>query len=123
MEKPLAFVIEDDVDLNMIFSTALNAAGYAVETVKDGQKAIDRLEMIKPSLIILDLHLPNVTGEEILKHIRSKDKFDQTKVVLTTADHEKAASLESQADLVMVKPIGYTQLRDLATRLLPTSDS
>lgn len=119
MEKPLAFIIEDDEDLNTIFSTALKAAGYMVEAFQDGQNALDKLEELIPSIVILDLHLPHISGDQILKRIRENDRLDQTKVILTTADHQMAATLESQVDLVLIKPISYKQLRELAVRLFP----
>lgn len=71
-----------------------------------------------PSVVVLDLHLPNVPGDEILDKIKSDHKFDKTLVIVTTADHLMANSLQGQADFVMIKPVGYNLLRDLGKRLI-----
>lgn len=119
MGKPLALVIEDDIDLNMIFSTALSAAGFEVETINDGKEALLALSAKVPALVVLDLHLPHTSGDQILGAIRADQRLADVKVILTTADHQLANSVEHQADLVLIKPISYVQLKELATRLLP----
>jgi CheY-like chemotaxis protein len=66
---------------------------------------------------VLDLHLPEVSGSEILAAIRANASLAHTKVVLATADHLTAESLREDADLVLLKPISFKQLRDLSGRL------
>ena len=119
MTEPLAFIIEDDADLNEIFREALVAAGFETEVALDGQAALDRLAMIVPTVVILDLHLPRVSGEAILKKIRSAPHLEHTRIVLATADAAAAEFLREQSDFVMVKPISYSQLSDLTRRLNP----
>jgi adenylate cyclase len=117
--KPLALIIEDDYDATVIFDEALQAAGYTTEIIRDGQKALARLDTITPTLIALDLHLPHVSGATILRHIRADTRLMDTSIMLLTADPAMADSLRDEADLVLLKPIGFRQLRDLATRLHP----
>jgi DNA-binding response OmpR family regulator len=119
MNEPLALIVEDDEDINEIFRQALSAAGFVTDIARDGQTAMDFLEKTAPFIVILDLHLPNVSGETILKKIRSTPRLEKTRVVLCTADAVAAEFLRSQADFVMVKPISYIQLRDLTKRLNP----
>ncbi|MEW5939012.1 MAG: response regulator [Chloroflexota bacterium] len=119
MNEPLALIVEDDEDINEIFRQALAAAGFATEVARDGQTAMDFLDKTVPYIVILDLHLPNVSGETILKKIRSNPNLEKIRVVITTADAVAAEFLRSQADFVMVKPISYIQLRDLTKRLNP----
>ena len=52
--KPLALIIEDDPDQNLVFTTALNQAGYETESIMNGQKAQQRLSEIMPKMIVLD---------------------------------------------------------------------
>lgn len=120
MSKPLAFVIEDEADLALIFSKALQAAGLTVEAIPDGLEAVRRLTETTPSVIVLDMHLPNVDGLEILSGIQNDSRFATTRIIVTTADAIMADVARDQIDLVLVKPISYGQLRDLASRLLPT---
>src|SRR5512133_4204596 len=116
-EKPLALIVEDDEDLSVIFSEALNAAGFQTETVRNGQLALDRLHTFTPDVISLDMHLPGVSGLDILKYIRSEKRLAMTSVVVTTADAVMAEQVRETADFVLVKPITFSQLRDLTKRL------
>lgn len=62
----------------------------------------------------MDLHLPQVSGKDILTDIRANEHLTQTKVILATADPILAETLRPNADLVLIKPISFSQLRDLA---------
>ena len=71
-EKPLAFIIEDDEDQSTIFAGALEAAGYECEVIRDGNVGIQRLGVVQPNVVVLDLHLPKVSGRAILDGIRAE---------------------------------------------------
>ena len=116
-ENPLALVIEDDPAQQEIFTKAVEMAGFSVETIGDGKKALQRLSEVIPALVILDLHLPNASGDEILHQIRADNSLASVSVILATADSHLADSLSAESDLVLLKPISFIQLRDLATRL------
>ncbi|MCB0212222.1 MAG: response regulator [Anaerolineae bacterium] len=117
--NPSALVIEDDPRLADIFSMALKEAKYDTEIIGDGNLALERLASVVPSVVVLDLHLPGVAGEDILRHIRSDDRLATTRVMLATADPLRAEMLRSKANIVLIKPISFTQIRDLASRLRP----
>ena len=119
MSNPLALIIEDDPDLNNIFGQALQVAGFDTEIIADGQTATKRLGETIPAVVVLDLHLPHVSGRDILEQIRGDSRLDHTKVILATADPLMAESLQDEADLVLLKPISFGQLRDLAKRFHP----
>jgi DNA-binding response OmpR family regulator len=112
-------IIEDDPDLSEIFSRALAAAGYEVEILRDGAEARERLNNTVPDIILLDLHLPNVSGVELLSQIHSNDKLKNVPLVVTTADARLGESLTETVDFVLIKPISYTQLREITARLKP----
>jgi CheY-like chemotaxis protein len=117
---PLALIVEDDVDLSIIFSESFKAAGFEAEIIRDGQVAARRLAETVPDVVALDLHLPNVSGEEILDQIRADERLIETHVIITTADPRMAEPLVDRgATLVLIKPISFSQLRDLAKRLKP----
>jgi CheY-like chemotaxis protein len=118
MNKPLALVIEDDLDLSEIFSMTLRSSGFETEVIQDGQVALNRLAGTPPAVILLDLHLPHVTGATILQNIRANERFAKTSVIVATADSRQAEELQVQADLVLLKPVGVEQLRQLAKRML-----
>ncbi len=116
----LALIIEDDPKLAAIFAEALRAAEFETEIISDGRKALTRLD-VSPvaSLVVLDLHLPHVSGREILYAIRANERYGKSQVILATADPLLAEELRPEADLVLLKPISFIQLRDLASRLRP----
>jgi CheY-like chemotaxis protein len=115
--KPLAFIVEDDEKLVMIFARALEEAGFKVQKAMDGQLAIQLLSNLDPVVVVLDLHLPGATGDKVLATIRSNDRLKKTTVILATADQIMADSLSEQSDFVLLKPISFSQLRDLTARL------
>ena len=115
--QPLAFIVEDDEKLINIFSQAMIAAGFKIQNAMDGQKAIEALADLEPAVILLDLHLPGATGDKVLAYIRATDSLKKATVILTTADPLMADFLSTQSDFVLLKPISFNQLRDLAIRL------
>ncbi len=119
-EKPLALIIEDNPEQQNIFSQAIKMAGFSVEVIDDGEKAMQRLAKVTPHLIVLDLHLPTISGDEILRRIRADERLASVSVILATADPLLAETLSAESDLVLLKPISFIQLRDLAKRLAST---
>ncbi len=119
MSNPLALIIEDDIDLANIFTEAVQNADFEVESIQDGEQALARLASIVPAVVVLDLHLPHVGGEQILNQIRADSRLARTRIIVATADPVKGDALAEQADLVLIKPISFGQLRDMAKRLRP----
>jgi CheY-like chemotaxis protein len=117
----LALIIEDDEDLADIFAEALRGVGYEVEQVADGKVAQERLlGGTPPFLILLDMHLPHVSGGELLTRIIKQDeRFEKTTVIITTADARMGEAYGDRVDFVLIKPISFIQLRDLTSRLKP----
>ena len=123
MNKPLALIIEDNLKLANIFSLALDSVDFDTEVVTDGQVALTRLDELLPAVVVLDLHLPNISGKDILQYIRSSKRLADTRVILATADALMGEQLRNQADLVLLKPISVPQLRELAQRLQSSAES
>jgi two-component system cell cycle response regulator DivK len=113
----LALVIEDDLDLSAIFAEALNTAGFETEIIRDGHVAKERLTQTQPALVLLDMHLPHISGADLLSQIQSDERLKDTIVIVATADARMGDSFRDEADFVLIKPISFTQLRDLTTRL------
>jgi DNA-binding response OmpR family regulator len=116
MSAPVVFVVEDDPKLNKIIKFTLQE-NFEIETCTDGDVAMDRLKQIIPDIVILDLNLPGISGREILEHIRLDGRLAATRVILTTADERQAETLTNEADIILLKPISPTQLREMALRM------
>ena len=111
--NPLALIIEDNEGVAEVCRVALEQAEFEVEHVSNGHAALDYLGALTPALILLDLHLPRLSGQQILKHIRSNERLAQTRIILTTADLPRAEALQNEVDFVLVKPFGFIQLYEL----------
>lgn len=118
MTVPMVFIVEDDHRLSEIFALTLQTIGCQTECIFDGSAALTRLADHIPSLLVLDLHLPQVSGPQILRHVRSDPRLAQLPVLLVTADSRLAESLEDQTSLTLLKPVSPEQLSLLASRLL-----
>ena len=114
-----AFVIEDNKNLAVAFGEALEEANFEVEIIHDGKIARERLSETTPSIVVLDLHIPNVKGQDILAYIRSNERLKDIRVIVATANDREAEELSSDADLVLLKPVGFSQVKQLAARLRP----
>lgn len=106
MENPInILVVEDDTNINNLLKTALEKAGYQVIQAFSGTEAELVLQMQKSvSLVLLDLMLPGISGEEVLKSIREKGNLPV--IVLTAKDSldEKIGLLTQGADDYITKP-------------------
>lgn len=117
VKNPLALIIEDNEAVAHVFQVAIEQAQFEIELIQNGRTALDRLAVVTPALILLDLHLPHVSGQEILRYVRMDERLAKTPVILATADVTKAETLKEEADFVLIKPFGFVQLHELAKRL------
>jgi CheY-like chemotaxis protein len=114
---PLAMIIEDHEDAAVIFANALRGTGFEIEVIRTGDVALTRLAETTPAVVILDLHLPRVSGAEILRQIRADVRLAGVYVIVATAYPNLAMRLSARADQTFFKPVSYIQLRDLAFHL------
>ena len=119
MRKPFAMIIEDDRDTVALFRHVLDFAGYKTEIILRGEKALERLKIAQPDIILLDLNLPGVTGTEILNYIKDDPRLKDVPVVVITGHSELALGLNAQTELVLLKPVSVDQLTSLILRLKP----
>lgn len=118
MTKELfALVVEDEKPLATIFTEALKMAGFRTEAIYNGLVAMERLAEAIPDVVVLDINLPGIPGDKIFRYIQSEPRLINTRVLVVTANVVAADELEADADLVLVKPVSFIQLRDLAERL------
>jgi DNA-binding response OmpR family regulator len=117
---PVALIIEDDEVIANFFALAVQEAGFAPVVILDGQEALEKLDRESPDLVVLDMHLPHVTGVHILHAIRSSERLKLTKVLVISADAMLTEYVREEADLVLNKPVEFLQLRDMSARLKPS---
>lgn len=119
MSLPLALILEDDPKLAELYETVLKQCKYDTKIISSGQEAQQNLKTITPDLILLDIHLPYISGTEILKQIKSDERFKTTPVIVMTADLYTAKDLSGKVEHILLKTHGITSLREIATRVYP----
>lgn len=102
MEKIL--IIEDDKDIRDILKIYLKAESFEAWEAENGKDAFEILESRKPDLVILDLMLPDTSGLNICKNIRTKYKYPIIMLTAKTADQDKIIGLTYGADDYITKP-------------------
>ncbi len=101
----LIFVVEDDNGLQKYLRELLLDNSYAVQVAGDGVTALNTLSTLDPDLVILDLGLPNMTGESVCLEIRKK--YPQLPIIILTAKDatsDVVRGLDLGADDYMTKP-------------------
>jgi two-component system cell cycle response regulator DivK len=117
MTQTNILIIEDDRKLAEIYSVALQSVGFETRVVNDGRKVFEALTEVLPNIIILDLHLPYVSGLDILEQLQADKRLKDTRIIVATADARAGDMLRDTADLILLKPVSIDQLIGLATRL------
>lgn len=92
-EKPIKVLIaEDEIDLAEALNEALTDAGFSVVKTHDGEEALAQFKAEKPDMLLLDIHMPKMTGIEVLKSIREiEDENNHTPVTVLTASESLGA--------------------------------
>lgn len=98
VDKQRILLVEDDDSLAQVYQTRLDAEGFTVQRVPNGEDALVSALNFKPDLILLDVMMPKVSGFDVLDILRNTPETAKVKVIMLTAlgqdsDKERAASL------------------------------
>ncbi len=111
-------VVEDDAVLLEIFAYAFQLAGFQITTCQEGEEAKQLLLEKTPDVVLLDLHLPKASGEDLITFIENDYGHPDIITVLATGDSRRASFLQNRVNYVFLKPVSFTQIKQLATRIL-----
>ena len=84
-------IIEDDQAISQMYRFKFEAEGYTVETAENGKLGLQLVESMKPDIILLDLMMPEMNGDEMLKRLRATDWGKNIKVIILTNMGEQEA--------------------------------
>ena len=104
-------LVEDEIDLNNVVTKYLKKNGYSIDSVFDGEEALDYLRYSEYDLVILDIMMPKVNGFEVIKELRNNG--DNTAILMLTARDsadDKVKGLDLGADDYIVKPFDFKEL-------------
>jgi DNA-binding response OmpR family regulator len=103
-------VVDDEPNIVELAKLYLEQEGYRVESVGNGSDALLRLNSAKPSLIVLDLMLPDIDGFEVCRQIRKKSDIPILMLTARKEDVDKIVGLELGADDYLTKPFNPREL-------------
>ena len=104
-------VVEDHADLRDMLSVLLESEGYVVQTATNGVEALKCLDDASPSLILLDLMMPVMTGDEFRERQLADPRYSDVPVICMTAAHDgRDRAARIRADEYFQKPLDFEQL-------------
>jgi two-component system KDP operon response regulator KdpE len=110
MTGPRVLVVDDEPQILRALTTTLRGAGYEVDTAATASDALTRAAVRPPDAVILDLVLPDGTGTDVCRELRT---WTQLPIVILSAvgdEREKVAALDAGADDYVTKPFGVDEL-------------
>lgn len=119
-------VVEDN-ELNLkLFCDLLRAHGFLAEPVSDGREAVERARSFAPDLVITDIQLPHVSGDELIRQMKADSQLQAIPIMAVTAysgreDEERIRA--SGANAYVSKPISLARFMEEVRGLLPADPS
>ncbi len=111
---PLILVVDDEESYRDALTVALEREGFRVEVAADGQEAIDQFDATSPSLVLLDVMLPRISGVDVCRDLRSRSRVPIIMVTARSNEIDAVVGLEVGADDYVSKPF---RLRELIARV------
>ncbi|MEL6310045.1 MAG: response regulator transcription factor [Chloroflexota bacterium] len=103
-------IVEDDEDTAEVVCTLLEDAGFNTTAVENGNRAISEITAQMPDLVLLDLHLPDINGLDVLRNVRSHSFLPMIVLSGFGKDRDRVVALEAGADDYMSKPFSPEEL-------------
>ncbi len=103
-------LVDDEESIHLLYREELEEEGYKVHSALTGVNALQKLKVVSPDLIILDINMPGMNGIEVLRKI--KERNSKTKVILSSAYHEYKQDIGSWAsDDYIIKSSNLDELK------------
>ncbi len=109
-ERPLALVIEHNLQAAALMQTQLNGAGFRVRHVTSAEEALELSAHLRPDLITLEVQLPGLDGWELLSRLKNLNGWAHIPVVVVSVDAGQEVALSLGASAVLHKPISRAAL-------------
>lgn len=106
----LILLVDDEPLITDSLSYSLQREGFEVETVADGLSAIDAVEKLKPDLVVLDLMLPDISGFEVCRRLRTTTSIPVIMLTARGEEIDRVLGLEVGADDYLAKPFSFREL-------------
>ena len=122
--RPLILVVEDDQSVQNLLSLILEGEGYEVIAARDGLEGLVKLELQHPSLVILDLMMPNISGDRVIDEIRTDPRLKAVPVLVVSGRHDVHDTFDSVLgeSNVFAKPLDPAKLLERVEEILGKPD-
>jgi DNA-binding response OmpR family regulator len=110
---PRILIVDDEPNIVLALEMLMKREGYEIQTVGDGEKAVEAAGSFRPDLILLDVMMPRMDGYEVCQRIRSDDSLKGISIVMLTAkgrEVEREKGLALGADLYITKPFSTREV-------------
>src|ERR1035437_138303 len=81
---PIIAIIEDEISIAELYRLKFEREGFAVETAHDGFEGLRLLKEVRPDLVLLDIRMPKMSGDEMLKKLRATEWGAEVRVIILT---------------------------------------
>lgn len=115
-------VVDDEPKIRKVVTAYLENADYQVEEAEDGEEALEKVEEVGPDLLVLDLMLPKLSGEEVCQRIRQNSDLPILMLTAKSSEDDKVDGLNYGADDYLVKPFSNRELMARIKSILRRSD-
>ena len=117
MKKVL--VVDDEASVRQVVVIALKKWGYQVFEAEDGVDGIKMIERCKPDIVITDLTMPGMRGEEVINFVKTKPKMQDIKIIAFSGEYElETVARAAGCDDFIQKPFDIFLLKEKVARLL-----
>jgi two-component system, OmpR family, alkaline phosphatase synthesis response regulator PhoP len=112
-------VIDDDQGLVKVFALRLKSAGFETETASNGKEGLEKIKESRPTLILLDIQMPEMSGTEMAKVMSSDENLSTIPIIFMTGkvDLEKEDLPKGSHIDIAIKPCDFDELVEKITRL------
>ena len=112
-QKTLILVVDDDGPILVLMRSVLREFGFDAVTANNGQQALESVRRDRPSLVLLDRHMPGMSGDEVMRAIRAEPHEGRLPVLILSGQPLSPQELqELDADGAVLKPFDLTHLID-----------
>lgn len=110
LNQPLVLLVESEPRLASFLDRALTASGYRLERAVEGQPAVSRLEELVPDVVLLDVDLPGVDTQELVRQLRARSGVPIVVLAARDSLEDRIAGLDAGADDYLMKPFAFEEL-------------
>jgi two-component system chemotaxis response regulator CheY len=119
--KKTVLVVDDDPEIRKLLATAMERLGFAVAQASDGRTAIQKLGEQRPTLLCIDLMLPESSGYDVCEHVQRSPTLNGLPIVMVSAramPEDRAQAEELGVRAYLAKPFTQTQLKEAVVEAL-----